>query len=233
MNQPVSPVAAAAANLRPLALSVRNEDELSGTAATTPAPDRSMITIPQQQVGETVGKQLPASVSGANQTYAAPDAPAPIAAQAATAASGIAPSPSAFQAELPSPVARMAPRASSRLAAPAGSAAPATRIAMAYIAPSSEVRHVATVKSAVAGLNGPSVQFTAAPTEDAARGFWRSLVHRFPDTLGAHQAIVVRLDKGGQVFWRLRTESLGTAEDAQLLCSKVRAGGQDCFVARS
>jgi hypothetical protein len=35
------------------------------------------------------------------------------------------------------------------------------------------------------------------------------------------------------VFWRVRTEGFGTVSEAQALCSRMRADGQDCFVPRS
>jgi Flp pilus assembly protein TadD len=77
-----------------------------------------------------------------------------------------------------------------------------------------------------------AVQFAATASEESARVFWQSLAHRFPDVLGSRTPIVVRFDRNGTMFWRVRIEE-GSVAEAQALCARVRAGGQDCFVPRS
>ncbi len=79
----------------------------------------------------------------------------------------------------------------------------------------------------------PMVQFAAADSEETAYSFWQSLVHRFPAMLGQRQPTVIRFEKGGAVFWRVRTSGFDTVADALSLCARVRADGQDCFVPRS
>ncbi len=84
------------------------------------------------------------------------------------------------------------------------------------------------------GGDGPGlVQFTAAPTEAAARSAWQSLTRRFPDVLGRREPIVMRIERGGQVMWRVRADGFETAADARAVCARMRAAGQDCFVPRS
>lgn len=80
---------------------------------------------------------------------------------------------------------------------------------------------------------GMAVQFAAAPSQEAAQAFWLDLVQRFPDMLGQRAPLVIRFQLNGTVFWRLRTDGFQSVEDAQSLCARMRAGGQDCFVARS
>jgi hypothetical protein len=77
------------------------------------------------------------------------------------------------------------------------------------------------------------VQFTAAGSQEAAFSFWQDLVHRFPDDLGQREPVVIRFEHDGMVFWRVRTEGFGGLSEAQTLCARMHAGGQDCYVARS
>jgi hypothetical protein len=78
-----------------------------------------------------------------------------------------------------------------------------------------------------------AVQFAATASEESARSFWQSLVRRFPDVLGRRSPVVIRYERGGTVFWRVRTDGFDTVLEAQTLCARMRAGGQDCFVPRS
>jgi hypothetical protein len=78
-----------------------------------------------------------------------------------------------------------------------------------------------------------AVQFAATASEESARSFWQSLVRRFPDVLGRRSPLVIRYEHGGTVFWRVRTDGFGAVSEAQTLCARMRAGGQDCFVPRS
>ncbi len=77
------------------------------------------------------------------------------------------------------------------------------------------------------------VQFAATGSEGSARSFWQSLVRRFPNVLGRRSPVVIRYERGGTVFWRVRTDGFETVSQAQTLCAQVRAGGQACFVPKS
>ena len=77
--------------------------------------------------------------------------------------------------------------------------------------------------------NAPMVQFSAAPSEAAANALWSELLQRFPGMLSNHEPIVIRVERGNSVFWRLRTEA-GNPGEARTLCSRLRAAGQDCFI---
>ena len=79
----------------------------------------------------------------------------------------------------------------------------------------------------------PVVQLAAAPSEEAAHSFWQDLVHRFPEALGQREPVVIRFEHGGTVFWRVRAEGFATPAEAQTLCARMRADGQECFVPRS
>jgi hypothetical protein len=122
--------------------------------------------------------------------------------------------------------------------APKTSAAPASSTVVALLVPPRIPRSVGiatNTSSSPTAHEGkvPAVQFSASPSEHAANAFWQSLVHKYPDTLGQREASVSRVQRGGTVFWRLRTEGFDSVSQAQSLCSRMRAFGQNCFVPRS
>lgn len=86
-------------------------------------------------------------------------------------------------------------------------------------------RHVA--------LTGPVVQFSAAPSEAAAHALWQNLTQKFPAVLNGHERIVVRVERNGSVFWRLRTGGFENASEARALCARLRSAGQDCILPAS
>jgi Flp pilus assembly protein TadD len=94
-------------------------------------------------------------------------------------------------------------------------------------------RHDATERAERHDATETAVQFAATASEESARSFWQSLVHRFPAVLGQRTPTVIRFERDGAVFWRVRTEGFDTVTEAQALCARMRAGGQACFVPRS
>jgi hypothetical protein len=121
---------------------------------------------------------------------------------------------------------------------PKTSASPGASTVVALLVPPRIPRSVGAATNASSSSTAhegkvPAVQFSASPSEHAANAFWQSLVHKYPDTLGQHQASVTRFQRGGTVFWRLRTEGFDSVSQAQSLCSRMRAFGQNCFVPRS
>lgn len=101
---------------------------------------------------------------------------------------------------------------------------------------SAAARPVNTATETVRNRNdssAPTVQFAAAPTQEAAHSFWQVLVHRYPDVLGKREPVVIRFEHDGAVFWRVRAEGFASLSEAQSLCERMRAGGQACFVPRS
>jgi Flp pilus assembly protein TadD len=114
--------------------------------------------------------------------------------------------------------------------------------AMAFAAPPEATRQRAEPASQMAAISPRSIpsersraaiQFIAAPSEEAAYAFWNDLLHRYPEMLAQRQPVVIRLELGGKVLWRVRAEGFDSNSDAQALCARMRAGGQDCFVPRS
>ena len=80
---------------------------------------------------------------------------------------------------------------------------------------------------------GPVIQFSAAPSEAAAHALWQNLTQKFPAVLGSRERIVVRVERNGAVFWRLRTDGFGSPGEARALCARLKASGQECIVPNS
>jgi Flp pilus assembly protein TadD len=114
----------------------------------------------------------------------------------------------------------------------ARSAADAPTIMMADAVPSTPLTS-RTAVIADPAADSALVQLVAAPSETAAEGEWRNLVHRFPDLLGHREPIVIRVDLGGRIYWRLRTGGFASTAEARAVCSHLHALRQDCFVPRS
>jgi hypothetical protein len=134
-----------------------------------------------------------------------PEAPAPQALQMqarAANAAAIVPPP-----VIPLPVAPVAPPTRDVAAAPVRQAPP----------------------SAVAA--GVQVQLAALDSQAAANAAWTQLAHRVPDLLGGHSPAVVRFDRDGKVFWRLRTGGFADIAAATQFCTKLRARGAGCAIA--
>jgi len=201
ITQPVSPVAAAITNQRPLALPIRASD-----TPAQPAPASAPKTVDDNMIA-------------APKTVAMPPVQQP---------------PRLARAESPDRTASAPARVAVAPAAPAST----TTVAMLAPRHQAENRVVSESDAAVSARTAPDgiapmVQFAAATSEETAHSFWQTLVHRFPDALSRREPMVIRYEHGGTVFWRVRTEGFDTVSEAQALCAKMRAGGQNCFVPRS
>lgn len=226
--QPTSPVAAAMTYQRPLSLPMRDK-EMTGQDVLPPAPaeDTTVVAMPPpvQHVQRTVN--LPIHVASAETQAPSPAlAPADRVTQVPIRIEQAAPPPMLQTIPVPARTDAVAPASRSDVAAlPAPKPVP-----RAYAARESDP---APARIASRDRSSPTVQFAAAPTEEAAHAYWRDLVRRFPKVLGQLEPSVIRFEHGGSVFWRVRTEGFGTVSEAQALCSRMRADGQDCFVPRS
>jgi Flp pilus assembly protein TadD len=153
-------------------------------------------------------------------TMAIPEAPVQPVAQAPQAP------PMAVPVAVPPPV--LVTHAPEIAEKPAGAPVfvPAEPVAAAM--PEPAVGRVVPAKNGTA-----SVQFVATWSADAAHAFWQSLVQRFPADLGQLDPLVIRIERDGEVFWRVRAVGFDTVSDAQALCARMQVSGQDCYVPRS
>jgi Flp pilus assembly protein TadD len=234
--QPVNPAAAAMTYQRPLALPIHANDTLTQG---TPAPvteDATTVAMPPVRRPPPAPVRLasadPAPVAFPDAPPAPPVlAPAPLPPAYRPAARVEAPWPAPEPVQPP-----VQPLMQASLAPPlsgvAASATPEPAPRAAIRAPE-EAASVAVVPAPRHEFSSLAVQFAATSSEDAAHSFWRELVQRFPEALGQREPTVIRFNRGGTVFWRVRTEGFGSASEAQSLCAQMRASGQDCFVPRS
>ena len=81
------------------------------------------------------------------------------------------------------------------------------------------------------GGGGWAVQLAAPRSEADARSAVAKLKSKYADALGDSTLSVHQADVKGQTIYRVRVSGL-TRADAGALCSKLKAGGGDCFIAK-
>jgi hypothetical protein len=68
------------------------------------------------------------------------------------------------------------------------------------------------------------------PTEDAGRTAYDQLADKFATDLGGKPATVTQAQVNGRSVFRVRVTPL-SREDANTLCTRLKASGGQCFVA--
>jgi tetratricopeptide (TPR) repeat protein len=85
-----------------------------------------------------------------------------------------------------------------------------------------------------AELEGWMVQLSSQRNEDAAWTAWDQLSKRHGELLGGRDAAVVRAELDGKgVFYRLRVHRLQSRNEAERLCSRLKARGTSCYFGRA
>jgi cell division septation protein DedD len=78
------------------------------------------------------------------------------------------------------------------------------------------------------------VQISSQRSESDAQASFRALQTKYPNVLGSRQPLIRRADLGSKgVFYRAQVGPFTTAEDANQLCSDLKAAGGQCIVQRN
>ena len=239
----IVPPAAASASVAPMfpaakpvkTVSVRPDGTLIATAEASsppaaPVPDvvptppaktavRAVDPIVATPEAATPKLDLPTKLSPKSQqrVVAKTDTTAPNADASATPSA-----PLQLVAPKPAKPAKPAPTTASEAAAaepPPADAAPAA------------VASAAEPPAAAEGGGGWAVQLAAPRSEADAKSAVAKLKSKYADALGDSALSIHQADVKGQTIYRVRVSGLSKT-DAGALCSKLKAGGGDCFIAK-
>jgi hypothetical protein len=246
-DTPVVPPAAASASVAPLfptakpvkTVSVRPDGTLIASTdapppSAAPAPDvvptppaktaaRAVDAIVATPEAATPKLDLPTKLSPKSQqrVVAKTDTTAPNADASATPSAPLQlvgpPKPSKPAKPAPKTIAEAADADS-----PPADAAPAA-VAPAAVAPAAA--------PAAEGGGEWAVQLAAPRSEADAQSVIARLKSKYADALGDSALSVHQADVKGQTIYRVRVSGLSKS-DASALCSKLKAGGGDCFIAK-
>jgi tetratricopeptide (TPR) repeat protein len=109
-----------------------------------------------------------------------------------------------------------------------------TQVAALEVAALAQPEAEAGPAQAKAELEGWMVQLSSQRNEDAAWTAWDQLAKRHGELLGGRDAAVVRAELEGKgVFYRLRVHRLQSRNEAQSLCSRLKARGTPCYFGRA
>lgn len=184
------------------------------------------------QVAQTNGPAAQALAPG-------PEEAAPQTLQAEVDAARHADAPS------PPPVARTVVPVPVPVATPPGVTAPAAIVAPPVVAgtdapvaaparpvPATRPEPEPAAPVAPAATTGAhAVQLAALDNDAAAHVEWSRLSKRAPQLFGHRAPTIVRVDRGGKSFFRLRTGGFASTADATAFCAKAKLAGIACTVA--
>jgi hypothetical protein len=110
-------------------------------------------------------------------------------------------------------------------------AAPAKPPAVTAATASASHAAVAPASGTTTAGRAAMVQLAAVGSEQAARDEWQHLAKRMPELLNGREPNVLRVERDGHTYWRLRTTGFSDATQARAFCERMRAKGGGCAVA--
>lgn len=142
------------------------------------------------------------------------------------------------EAERPDPQALRAQRQVASVAPPIATPAPTMTasvpsepVVAPVAAPIAAAPSAAAPSASAPIATGTSmVQIAAVDAEALALPEWQRLAHKAPELLGERKPNIVRTEKDGKTFWRLRTGGFADTASATEFCRKVRAKGVGCTI---
>ena len=100
--------------------------------------------------------------------------------------------------------------------------------------PNSRSKVAARTPPAQAAGGAYVVQVSAQKTEDEARASYQALQQKYPSVLGSREANIRRADLGDKgVYYRAQIGPFTTADQANSLCSDLKAAGGQCIVQKN
>jgi hypothetical protein len=97
--------------------------------------------------------------------------------------------------------------------------------------PANQTASVAPVATAGAGY---AVQVSSQHSEEEAQSSFRALQAKYPDLLGGREPIIRRADLGAKgIYFRAMVGPFASADQANELCSNLKAAGGNCLVQKN
>lgn len=192
------------------------------------ADSRPLRVKPVDPGGLEIADNDAAIMSGSSSGQAAmappPEVPAPQALRAQDNRSQSSPVTPAVASAAPPPLQNVS-------LSPAVRSAPSPNPVHAALPVPAPKAPAAAVPAAAPAAGHTLVQLAALPSQEAALAEWQRLTKRMPDVLGGHQPTVVKAEREGHTFFRLRTGGFADTEHARDFCEKVKSKGAGCSIA--